>query len=106
MEKLKLILSNIAKYLMSILEQKAVKTALIRLLGSATVGGFRAWIITYLIKDILFEKALEPVVKKTLLGIGYKMDRIEGGFQWKKLEDAINTGDDDAYDEVSDDITG
>lgn len=88
------------------LEQKSVKLALIKILGSASVGGFRARLITWLVKEIVFDKAMEPLMKKIFKGIGYGFDKVDGHIKISRLKKAEDNNDSDAYDGAVDDILG
>lgn len=103
-EKMRNFLKSISLEFMKFAEEKAVKLALVKLLGSAKVGGFRAWVLTWIVKNIIFEKALEPLFKAIFKQIGYSMTVAEGHVKIQSLEAARNSGDEDAYDEARDDI--
>lgn len=99
-------IKKIGSLLIDLLEQKAVKAALIKILGSATIGGFRAKLIAWFVKNIVFDKYLEPLMRDIFSSIGYQFDRIEGRVKIKHLKDAEARGDQDAYDDAVDDILG
>lgn len=103
-ERIKKIIRYTLNAFMDHLESQAVKLALLKLLGSATVGGIRARIITYIVKNIIFDKALEPLMKEVFFSIGYSLDKIEGHYKIVRLKEARNSGDEDAYDNARDDI--
>ena len=86
------------------LESQVIKAALVKFLGSAVVGGFRAYIIKYLVKNILFDKAIEPLVKEAFLSAGYGLDVLEGHIKIKKLKEARESGNEEDYNRRIDDL--
>jgi len=95
---------SLGPILLKFLEQKAIKTALIKFFGTASVGGFRAKALTWFITEIIFDKALEPIIKSIFNYAGYQIDRGEGYFKFKKTEDARRDNDQVEYDSTVDDI--
>jgi len=88
--------------LLSFLEKKVIKFALKKLLGNAVAGGLKAWFIKFFIKEILFDKAVEPL----LMEMGYGIDVAKGYFLVKRLDKAKEGDSVEDYDNVIDDILG
>lgn len=101
--KLKLNWTAIKKILIEQLKGAAVKAALKKLLGSAVIGGPKAWIIKYIVTE-LFEEIGEPLIKAAFIKMGYYYDRVEGKIIVKKIHDAREDNDADAYDNATDDV--
>lgn len=99
-------IKKLGTILIDFLEQKAVKAALLKIIGNATIGGFRAKIIAWLIRNIIFDKYLEPLMRDIFSSIGYQFDRIEGKVKISKLKKAEADNDQGAYDDAVDDILG
>ena len=101
--KLKLNWQTIKVALIEQLKGAAVKAALKKLLGSAVMGGPKAWVIKYVVTE-LFEEIGEPLIKAAFVKMGYLYDRVEGKIIVKKIQDAREDNDADAYDSATDDI--
>ncbi len=82
---------------------QALRLALKKILGSAVIGGPKAWIIKFIISE-LFDEIGEPLIRAGLNQIGYYYDKIDGNIQIKKLKDARGKNDADAYNRASDNI--
>ena len=87
--------------LLSILEKEAVKLALKKLLGSATSGGVRAWFIKFIIKNIVFDKAVEPITKAAFIEMNYYYSRHEGR---KLIRELKESEDAEEYSRIIDNI--
>lgn len=85
----------------ALLKSKFVTFALKKVLGTAVAGGFRAWLVKYLATE-LFEEILEPSIDFIIHEVEEKADKISGKFKNKKLNQAIEDQDDEAYDSASD----
>jgi hypothetical protein len=86
--------------LINFLRGHAVKLALKKILGSAAAGGFKAWLVKYVITE-LYDEIGEPLVRAAVNRIGYTYDKVEGKVLIKKLNEAQNEAD---YDSTIDDI--
>lgn len=71
--------------LINFLKGAAVKAALKKILGSAAVGGFRAWLIRYIVIE-LFEEVAQPLIEFLLRKGALVYDKTEGKIRLKKLE--------------------
>ena len=91
------------KTLIEQLKGAGVKLALKKLLGSAAMGGFKAWVIKYVVTE-LFEEIAEPLIKFALQKVGYAWDRHEGKVIIKKINEARENNDAGAYDNATDDV--
>jgi len=85
------------------LKSAAVKAALLQFLGSTIAGGWKAWIIKFIVTE-LFEELAEPLVKYFFRKIGYVYDRIEGEIKFKRIEKAREDNDKNAYNIAVDDV--
>ena len=89
--------------LVKFLEGEFVKLALKKLLGSSSMGGVRAWLISLLAKE-LYEEVGEPLVELALRKVGYAYNKFDGKVKVNKLKEARRAKDEDAYDDISTDI--
>lgn len=103
--KLKLNWEAIKLAVIEQLKGAAVKAALKKLLGSAALGGFKTWIIKYIITE-LFEELAEPLMKAAFVKMGYFYDRVEGKIIVKRIEQAREAGNGEDYDNATDDVFG
>ena len=94
-----LTLENFKKWLIQFLKGAAVKAALKKILGSAMAGGFKAWLIKYIVTE-LYEEVAEPLLKMALNRVGYAYDKHRGKTIIKRLE---NAEDQTTYDAATDD---
>lgn len=69
------------------------------------MGGFRAWLIKYIVTE-LFEEIAEPLIKASFRRMGYLYDRAGGKIQVKKLNEAREDNNEDSYNSSVDDIFG
>lgn len=90
-------------YLIKFLRGEAVKLALKKLLGSAAAGGFKAWLVTFVVKE-LYDEVAEPIIKLAFRKSGYVYNKIDGKIKIKKLREARNENDEDAYDNIVTDV--
>lgn len=74
------------------LKGKAVKLALKKILGSAMAGGFKAWLIKYIVTE-LFEEIAQPVINYGFRKFGYHVEVYQGKKLLKRIENA-ETDDD------------
>jgi len=82
------------------LKGAAVKAALLKILKSAALGGFRARLIAFVVEH-LFDDIAEPIIKATFVNMGYLYHRVEGKILIKRVKDAKTNSD---YDIAVDDI--
>lgn len=87
------------------LKGKAVKLALKKLLGSVAMGGFKAWLLKYIVTN-LFEEIAEPLVRMALNQVGYIYDKHDGKVIVKKMKKASEDGNESDYNDAVDDIFG
>ena len=74
------------------LKDKLIKAALLKFLGSAAAGGIKAWIIKFVVTELV-EASDEYVIEPLFRKLGYYLDRQEGKNVYKQLEDS-STDDD------------
>ena len=91
-------------YLITFLEKKAVSAALRLFFKSAIPGGLKAWLIKFVVKEILFDKAITPAVQGIFRELGYAFNTGNGGILIKRLKKAEDENDEYAYDDILDDI--
>lgn len=94
--KLKLSLQIFKDWLIPFLKGAAVKAALKKLLGSAVMGGFKGWLIKFVVTE-LFEEIAEPLIKAGLNHVGYLYDKVDGNVKVKRIERARSEDDHDTY---------
>ena len=104
MSFLKQIIFAIQPYLIKYLQTAAIKAALKAVFKTAVPGGLKAWAIKYVVKEILFDKAITPMVQKIFLEIGYSFDVGEGKILIKRLKKAQDENNQNDYDDTIDDI--
>ena len=85
------------------LKKKTVTLAIKKILGSVAMGGLKVWLIKYIFTH-LFEEIAEPLLKLGFRKAGYLYDKVNGNIQVKKLKEAQENNDEDAYDDVVTDI--
>lgn len=95
--------NNLKKILLDLLKGQAVKLALKKLLGSAMVGGPKAWLIKFIVTE-LFEEVAEPLIRYALNQVGYYYDKIDGEVKIKKLNRARENNNEQDYNATIDDI--
>lgn len=78
--------------LISYLKQNFVKAALKKLLGSAIAGGFKAWIIKYIVTE-LFEEVAQPLIELAFRKAGYMHEVKQGEHTLKRIQNAQNNDD-------------
>lgn len=101
--KYKLNLKAVKAAIIKYLKGAGIKLALKKILGSAIMGGFRAWLIKFVVTE-LFEEIGEPLIKAAFVKLGYYYDRIEGKIQVKRIEDAREANNEDDYINASNDV--
>lgn len=88
--------------LINFLKGAAVKYALKKLLGSAVMGGFRAWLVKFIVEE-LFEYVAEPIIKLAVRKSLLVYDKGIGKIRIKRIEKAKEEGDESGYiDNISD----
>jgi hypothetical protein len=92
--------TNLKDKILNFLGGQAVKLALKKILGSAAAGGFKAWLVKYVVTE-LYEEIGEPLVRAALNRVGYVYDKVEGKVLIKKLRESENEAE---YDSTIDDI--
>ena len=85
------------------LKGAAVKAALKSFLGSSAGAGFKAWLVTFITKE-LFSQLGEPLIKALLTEIGYGYYKVEGEHLVRQLNTAKKDNDKFKYNKTSDDI--
>lgn len=94
---------RILQVFIDLLKREAVKSALIKLLGSAALGGVRAWAIKFVVES-MFEQVAEPIIRASFIKLGYMYNRVEGEILVKKLNKAKRENNEGNYDSAIDDI--
>lgn len=100
MQEDKSFFTNLKEILIKQLRGEAVKLALKKILGSSYAGGFKAWLVTLIVKE-LYDELGEPILRAGLNYVGYTYDKIHGEVLIKKLREAK---DETEYDRRLDDI--
>ena len=85
------------------LKGQVFKLALKKILGSAAMGGFKAWIIRFILEN-LWDEIVEPLMNAALVEIKYIKDKVDGKITAKKIEQARLSGDQDSYDSAVDEL--
>lgn len=87
------------------LKGAGVKLALKKLLGTAAMGGFKAWIVKFIAEELIEEIGI-PVANWILQKGGQVIYRSQGKIFVKRIDDARENNDSEAYDDVIDDVLG
>lgn len=87
------------------LKGAGVKLALKKLLGTAAMGGVKAWVIKFIAEDLIDEIGI-PVANWILQKSGQIVYKFEGKIFVKRIDDARENNDSEAYDDVIDDVLG
>lgn len=85
------------------LKTNAVKQALIKILGSTALGGFRVYVITFIVNN-LFDKLAEPIIELGLRKVGLLYNRTNGKIQITKLNNTDQMENENEYDDIVTDI--
>ena len=78
------------------LKSAAVKAALLRFLGSSISGGWKAFVVKFIVTE-LFEEIAEPIVRYAFREMGYAYNRIEGEVVLKKIKQAKKEDNEEDY---------
>jgi len=100
----KQLLFAIEPYLIKYLQTAAVKAAVTFIFKNAISGVFKLKVIKYAVKNILFDKAITPAIRKIFLDLGYSFDVKDGSILIKRLKKASDENNQDDYDSTIDDI--
>lgn len=85
------------------LKGRVFKLALKKILGSAYAGGFKAWLVQFLIEN-LWDEIVNPLLNAGLVEIKYIKDKVEGRITADKIDKARKSGDQTNYDIAVDDV--
>ncbi len=96
-------LSNLKTIVIKYLKSAAIKAALLQFLGSTIAGGWKAWLIKFIVTE-LFEEVAEPLVKYFFRKIGYVYDRVEGEIKFNRIKEAKENNDKISYNIAVDDV--
>jgi len=78
------------------LKGKAVRLALKKILGAAAMGGFKGWLVKFIVTE-LFEEVAEPLIKLAVRKGFLLYDKAEGAIKIKKLNEAKEDGNEEDY---------
>tara|TARA_R110002012_G_scaffold191476_1_gene359234 strand:+ start:323 stop:643 length:321 start_codon:yes stop_codon:yes gene_type:complete len=95
------ILKSLWETLLEQLKGQAVKLALKKILGSAAAGGFKAWLVAFVVKNF-WDELVEPLMNAALIEVKYIKNKIEGKITAKKISEARESGSDQDYDDAVD----
>lgn len=96
-------LNTIKEILINFLKGEAIKIALKNILGSVAMGGFKAWLIKFIVTE-LYEELGEPLIRAGINQVGYYYDKIDGKITIKKIDKAREEGDAENYRDGVNDI--
>lgn len=82
-----------------ILKAEAIRVAIIKILGSAAVGGFRVWLIKTIVGHF-YDEVAEVVFREA----GYIYNKVNGKVLLKRLRKAQEEKDVKKIDDIRDDI--
>ena len=78
------------------LKGAAVKAALLKFLGSAVAGGWKAWVIKFLVKEAM-EEVIIPLLNYMQREALFGYDIINGKLKVKRIDKAKEEGDEETY---------
>ena len=87
------------------LKGKAVKIAIKAFLKTGAGAGFKAWLIKFVVEELIEEVAI-PIMNALQVEVVYSWNRETGKVMAKKLNQAREDGNAEAYDDAADDIMG
>ena len=90
----------IRNFLLAQIRGAALKAALLNLVKSGPMLGFRKWVIKVIVENF-FDEIADPIIKASFINMGYIYNRIEGKILIKKVQNANNQLD---YDSAIDNI--
>ena len=82
---------SLADYLLKILEKEAVKFFIKKVLGAASMGGIKLWLIKFVIGEV-FEEIDERLLEPSMRKIGTAIEKYKGKKVFKRIDN--ETGDD------------
>ena len=91
------------KYLIDFLKGSAIKAALRKILGSALMGGFKAWLVKFAVTE-LFEQLVQPIILLSIRKGLLFYDKTKGKIRVKKIKKAKEEGNEQDYDTGIDDV--
>jgi hypothetical protein len=83
------------------LKGAAIKAALKKILGSAVMGGFKAWLVKFVVTE-LFEQVGEPLIRLSFRKGLFLVDKVSGKLLIIKLRNAKENSDENSYDDAID----
>lgn len=95
--------ASLKEALLKLLKSNVIKFAVKKILRSGAAGGFKVWLVTYIVTE-LYEEIGEPIVKYILNRVGYLYHKQEGKVIIKRLNEAEENQDEAAYDNALDDL--
>lgn len=100
MKKFSAFVQVLSKLIIDFFRKAAVKAALLKLLGSAVMGGFRAWLIKLIVTQ-MYDSLAVPIfqwgVRKGML----QVDKVTGRIHVKQLRNADTDAEwDDVVDKL------
>lgn len=98
------LLKSSQPYLIKWLQTEATKRILKMFFKSAIPGGIKAWAIKYVVKEILFDKAITPMVQAIFLEVGYVFNVGEGQILITRRKKAVDENNQEDYDSTVIDI--
>jgi hypothetical protein len=101
--KKKALLATVKNFVIEQLKGAAVKAALKAFLGTAAGVGFKAWLIKFVVTE-LYEEIGEPLIKAAFVQMGYYYDRTKGKITIKRIQEARESNNGQAYNTAVDDI--
>lgn len=67
------------------------------------MGGFKSWLIQYIVTE-LYEEIGEPIINRVLNAAGYQYNKLQGKGMVKKLQGAKDEDDEDGYNDTVDTV--
>jgi len=89
--------------LLKFLQKELVKKLLLKVVGSAYVGGIYLWVANYLV-NIGMERVIEPVVELLVRKGFLIVEKTSGKIAFKRLQKAKDENDEDTYVDIIIDV--
>ena len=99
----KQILKRLFETLIGKLKGAFVKKALKKIFGSVIKGGFKVWLVTFILEE-LYENVAEPLIRLAARKGLLIYDKIDGKIKIKKMNKALKEGDEDTYNDILDNV--
>ena len=85
-------LKALKSILIDFLRKEAVKQALINLVKSGALLGFRTWLVKFIVIN-LFDEVAKPIIDLSFRKVGYLVEVKNGEYLLKKIQNSADVND-------------